>query len=143
MGRRIVSAFEVTGWEETPYGEENHGPSLGEALVLKRYRGALEGVGRARLLMCRADPASNSENAGYVASERVEGRLDGREGTFVLQHWGVVAAGAPPTTAGHVVPGSGTGELTGLTGSMEIAVTPDGTHALKLDYELRPAHDSN
>lgn len=136
MGRRIVSAFEVTGWEETPYGEEGDGPSLGEALVLKRYRGELEGVGRARLLMCRADPASNSENAGYVASERVEGSLEGRKGTFVLQHWGVVAAGKPPRTAGHVVPGSGTGELAGLTGTMEISVTQDGTHTLALDYEL-------
>ncbi|MCY3546762.1 MAG: DUF3224 domain-containing protein [Gemmatimonadetes bacterium] len=136
MGRRIVSAFEVTGWEETPYGEEGEGPSLGEALVLKSYTGELEGVGRARLLMCRADPASNSENAGYVASERVEGRLAGKRGTFVLQHWGVVADGTPPRTAGHVVPGSGTDELAGLTGTMEIAVAEDGTHTLALDYEL-------
>jgi len=136
MGRRIVSAFEVTGWEETPYGEEGAGPSLGEALVLKSYSGELEGVGRARLLMCRANPASNSENAGYVASERVEGRLAGKRGTFVLQHWGVVAAGTPPRTAGNVVPGSGTGELAGLTGTMEIAVSEDGTHTLALDYEL-------
>lgn len=136
MGGRIVSEFEVTGWEETPYGEEGDGPSLGEALVLKRYRGELEGVGRARLLMCRADLASNSENAGYVASERVEGHLAGRRGSFVLQHWGVVAAGMPPRTAGHVVPGSGTGELAGLTGTMEIAATQDGTHTLALDYEL-------
>ena len=136
MGRRIVAAFAVTGWEETPYGEEGDGPSLGEALVLKSYSGELEGVGRARLLMCRADPGSNSENAGYVASERVEGRLAGKSGTFVLQHWGVVAAGSPPRTAGHVVPGSGTGELAGLTGTMEIAVTEDGTHTLALDYEL-------
>ncbi len=136
MSRRIVAAFEVTGWEETPYGEEGDGPSLGEALVLKSYSGDLEGVGRARLLMCRADPASNSDNAGYVASERVEGRLAGKRGTFVLHHWGVVAAGSPPRTAGHVVPGSGTGELAGLTGTMEIAVAQDGTHTLALDCEL-------
>ncbi len=136
MGRRIVSEFDVTGWDQTPYGEEGDGPSLGEAIVLKSYRGELEGEGRARLLMCRADPASNSENAGYVASEQVTGRLAGREGTFVLQHWGVAAAGEPPRTAGHVVPGSGTGELVGLTGTMEISVAPDGTHTLALDFEL-------
>lgn len=136
MGRRIVSEFDVTGWDQTPYGEEGDGPGLGEAIVLKSYRGELEGEGRARLLMCRANPASNSENAGYVASEQVTGRLAGREGTFVLQHWGVAAAGEPPRTAGHVVPGSGTGELVGLTGTMEISVAPDGTHTLALDFEL-------
>lgn len=136
MRRRVVAEFDVTGWDQTPYGEEGDGPSLGEALVLKSYRGELEGVGRARLLMCRADPASNSENAGYVASEQVTGRLAGREGTFVLQHWGIAAAGEPPRTAGHVVPGSGTGELAGLTGTMEISVASDGTHTLALDFEL-------
>lgn len=136
MRRHVVAEFDVTGWDQTPYGAEGDGPSLGEALVLKSYRGELEGEGRARLLMCRADPASNSENAGYVASEQVTGRLAGREGTFVLQHWGVAEEGKPPRTAGHVVPGSGTGELTGLTGTMEISVAPDGTHTLALDFVL-------
>lgn len=136
MRRRVVAQFDVTGWDQTPYGEEGDGPSLGEAIVLKSYRGELEGKGRARLLMCRADPANNSENAGYVASEQVTGRLVGREGTFVLQHWGVAAAGESPRTAGHVVPGSGTGELAGLTGTMEISVAADGTHTLALDFEL-------
>ena len=136
MRRRVVAEFDVTGWDQTPYGEEGDGPSLGEAIVLKSYRGELEGTGRARLLMCRADPANNSENAGYVASEQVTGRLAGREGTFVLQHWGVAAAGESPRTAGHVVPGSGTGELAGLTGTMEISVAADGTHTLALDFEL-------
>ena len=136
MSVRAAAEFDVTGWEQTPYGEEGKGPSLGEAMVRKEYRGDLEGQGRARLLMCRADAASGPENAGYVASEQVSGRLAGREGTFVVQHWGIAVAGVPPRTGGHVVPGSGTGELAGLSGTMEISVGPDGKHMMTLDYEL-------
>ena len=136
MSTRATSNFDVTGWEQTPYGEEGEGPSLGEAQTLKEYRGDIEGRGRARLLMCRADASGGPENAGYVASEQVSGRLAGREGTFVVQHWGIAVAGVPPRTGGHVVPGSGTGELAGLSGTMEISVGPDGKHMMTLDYVL-------
>lgn len=133
---KIVSDFEVTGWDATPYGEQREGPFLSEAHAVKRYRGTLDGEGRVRLLMCRATLQGPPENAGYVASEQVSGTLAGREGTFVLQHWGVAGAGAPPRTAGHVVPGSGTGELAGLSGTMEIHVDADGRHELALDFEI-------
>ena len=50
--------------------------------------------------------------------------------------WGIVGAGASPRTADHVVPGSGTGELAGLSGTMEIHVDADGKHTLALDYQI-------
>ena len=133
---KIVSGFEVTGWDATPYGEEGEGPLLSEARVVKRYHGDLDGEGRVRLLMCRASADGPLENAGYVASERVSGTLAGREGTFVLHHWGIAGAGVPPSTGGHVVPGSGTGELAGLSGTMEIHVDADGGHTLAMDYRI-------
>ncbi len=133
---KIVSGFEVTRWEDLPYGEEREGPLLSEAHVVKRYRGDLDGEGRVRLLMCRAGADGPLENAGYIASELVSGTLEGREGTFVLHHWGIAGAGAPPRTAGHVVPGSGTGELAGLSGTMEIRVDAEGGHTLALEYEI-------
>ena len=86
--------------------------------------------------MCRASADGPLENAGYIASEQVSGTLGGREGTFVLHHWGIAEVGVPPRTAGHVVPGSGTGELAGLMGTMEIHVDGDGKHTLALDYEI-------
>ena len=124
---KIVSGFEVTGWDPMPYGEESEGPLLSEAHVDKRYHGDLDGEGRVRLLMCRASADGPLQNAGYIASELVSGTLGGRKGTFVLHHWGIAEAGAPPRTGGHVVPGSGTGELAGLSGTMEIHVDADGS----------------
>ena len=132
----IVSDFEITGWDAVPNGEEGEGPLLSEARVSKRYRGDLDGEGRVRLLMCRASAEGPLENAGYIASEQVSGTLGGRAGTFVLHHWGIAEAGVPPRTGGHVVPGSGTGELAGLWGTMEIHVDEDGKHTLALSYQV-------
>ncbi len=52
-----------------------------------------------------------------------------------MQHWGLSSVDGE-RTGGHVVPGSGTGDLLGITGTIEIAVDPDGTHTLTLDYDL-------
>ena len=133
---KASARFDVTGWDETSHAEGDGGPRLSEALVVKEYRGDLEGTGRARVLMCRADGEGPLQDAGYVAAERISGRLGGRGGTFVLHHWGVAAAGSAPRTAGHVVPGSGTGELAGLAGTVEIGVEEDGTHTLTLEYRI-------
>lgn len=136
MNAKIVSLFEVTSWNATPYGEAGEGPLLSEAQVVKRYHGELDAEGRARVLMCRAGADGPLANAGYIASEQVAGSLDGRKGTFVLQHWGIAEEGAPPRTAGHVVPGSGTGDLAGLSGTVDIRVDEDGTHTLSLNYRI-------
>ena len=133
---KIVSDFEITGWDAVPNGEEGEGPLLSEAQVVKRYQGHLDAEGRVRLLMCRASADGPLENAGYIASEQVSGTLGGRAGTFVLQHGGIAEAGTPPRTGGHVVPGSGTGDLAGLSGTMEIHVDADGRHTLTLDYQV-------
>ena len=131
---KTVSSFEVTGWDTR--NEEGEGPFFSEAIVDKRYHGDLDGEGRVRLLMCRASADGPLENAGYIAMEQVSGTLGGRKGTFVLHHWGIAEAGAPPRTGGHVVPGSGTDELAGLSGTMEIHVDGDGGHTLALDYQI-------
>jgi hypothetical protein len=75
-------------------------------------------------------------SAGYVAIERVSGTLDGRQGTFVLQHSGTMSRGAPELVV-RVVPDSGTGELVGITGSMRIIIAA-GKHSYELDYSIPP-----
>ncbi len=130
-----VSSFQVTGWEQVPYDDGTAGPAMSRATVKKAFEGDLEGESTAELLMCQADTSDLSAGAGYVASERVTGRLGDRDGTFILQHWGVSAAGTQ-RTGGHVVPGSGTGDLAGLTGDVVVAVDADGAHTLTLDYEI-------
>jgi hypothetical protein len=69
-----------------------------------------------------------------VAIERVTGALHGRSGTFVLQHTGTMAGGEQHLSI-TIVPGSGTGELVGIAGSMTIAIA-DGVHSYELAYTL-------
>ncbi|WP_028924641.1 DUF3224 domain-containing protein [Pseudonocardia acaciae] len=108
--RTIQAEFEIDSWEEVPYDEPDEGPKLTRVVIRKTYRGALEGTGVAEVLT-----AQGAAGAGYVASERIRGALDGRSGTFVIQHGGL-AEGEEQSTFGTVVPRSGTGELAGLSG---------------------------
>ncbi|MEN8143775.1 MAG: DUF3224 domain-containing protein [Gemmatimonadota bacterium] len=135
MQNRAVASFEVTGWDQLPPDNGGEGPVLSRATVGKAFNGDLVGESTATLLMCQADTSELSAGAGYVASERFAGQLAGKQGTFVMQHWGVSEAGGQ-RTGGHVVPGSGTSDLAGLTGEVAISVDADGAHTLTLDYEI-------
>ncbi len=138
MSQAITADFDVTSWDQETYDAElADGPSLARATVRKTYRGALEGEGVAQLLTCQADPADLAAGAGYIASEEFRGQLDGHQGSFVMQHWGLSGGGSQPRTAGHIVPGSATGALAGLTGTLQIDVDTEGKHSITLDYELK------
>ena len=76
-------------------------------------------------------------SAGYVAIERVEGVLNGRRGTFVLQHTGTMNKGVPSLSV-TVVPDSGTGELAGLSGQFNIVIA-GGRHSYEFTYSLDSA----
>jgi Protein of unknown function (DUF3224) len=129
MPQTITATFEITGWDETRYDEPAEGPPLARATVRKRFSGPLEGTSTAELLTAQGD-----EGAGYLASERVEGTLEGRTGTFVLQHGGV-GDEAGQHAFGHIVPGSGTGELRGLRGEAVFAHDDAGAR-VTLTYTL-------
>ena len=73
-------------------------------------------------------------SAGYVAIERVAGTLNGRRGTFVLQHTGTMTRGEQELSI-MVVPDSGTDQLTGLVGRMTITIK-DTTHSYDFEYTL-------
>lgn len=118
--RTVTARFEITGWEETTYDEPADGPKLTRATIRKRFSGALEGTSITEMLTAQGDAGS-----GYVASERVEGMLDGRAGTFVLQHGGV-AEGKAQRAFGQIIPGSGTGELRSLRGDASYAHDANG-----------------
>jgi hypothetical protein len=105
---------------------------LGRLSIDKQFHGALEGSSRGEMLSART---AVNDSAGYVAIERVNATLDGRKGTFVLQHNGTMTRGQQQLTI-TIVPDSGTGELVGLTGTMSIRIA-DGKHFYELQYSLK------
>ncbi|CAL9633157.1 hypothetical protein SUDANB95_06110 [Actinosynnema sp. ALI-1.44] len=121
---RMESKFTITRWDETTV--DGTAPKIGRVAVDKRYSGPMEGTSTAELTTCQ--PAE--DRAGYVGTERFTGVLEGRTGSFVFQHGGVVGA-AGADRFGHVVPGSGTGELAGITGTVRMA-----HELIELDYRF-------
>lgn len=105
------------------------GPTIGRMLLDKKYHGPLDATSKGQMLAMRT---AVDGSAGYVAMELVDGKLDGRSGSFVLQHSGTMNRGAPLLILG-VVPDSGTGELVGLSGNMEI-INTGGKHSYRFDY---------
>ncbi len=105
---------------------------LGRMSLDKQFHGALEATSTGEMLAFRsATPGS----AGYVAMETVRGTLDGRTGTFVLQHSSTMTRGEPLQSI-TVVPDSGTDGLAGLAGRMVVDIAPGGAHSYRFDYTL-------
>ena len=104
---------------------------LGRMIIDKQFHGDLSATSRGQMLAAGTEVKGS---AGYVAIERVTGKLNGREGSFHLQHSGTMNRGAPSLSI-TVVPDSGTGELVGLSGSMKIDIA-DGKHSYEFDYTL-------
>ncbi|MDA8446591.1 DUF3224 domain-containing protein [Paracidovorax valerianellae] len=98
----------------------------------KRFHGRLDATSTGEMLAFRSATAGS---AGYVAMETVHGSLDGRRGSFVLQHSSTMARGVPEQSIA-VVPDSGTEALTGLAGHMTIDIAADGAHAYRFDFTL-------
>ena len=131
---RATGAFEVT---ITPQAADQYadGKALGRMGIDKQFHGDLEGTSKGQMLTGMSDVKGS---AGYVALERVSGTLAGRRGTFILQHNGTMNRGAASLTV-TVVPDSGTGELSGLAGTMTIVVA-DGRHSYEFAYTLPAIH---
>lgn len=128
--RQVRGAFDVE-LEPLANDADPHGSTLARLSIDKRFHGALDGTSKGEMLSAATQTKGS---AGYVAIERVTGTLEGKHGTFVLQHTGVMNRGAPSLSI-VVVPDSGTGELTGLTGTVAIEIT-NGKHEYVFDYAL-------
>lgn len=97
----------------------------------KTFAGELSGTSRVEML---ASGDGKSPSGGYVALERFNGKLDGRAGSFIMQHSGTMSPGAMEIKV-LVTPGSGTGELEGISGTLEIR-HEGKQHFYTLQYEL-------
>lgn len=125
--------FETRMTAEPPY-DVQHGVSLGRASFDKTFTGSLTGTSKVHMLAART-PVEGS--AGYVALERIEGVLDGKSGSFACMHMGTGHRGARSLVV-NIVPDSGTGELTGIAGRMNIEIVSD-QHFYEVDYTLEAA----
>jgi hypothetical protein len=125
---RASGTFEV---KLAPQATAHEGSALGRMSIDKQFHGDLEANSKGEMLSALT---GTEGSAGYVAIEQVSGTLQGRTGTFVLQHSGTMTRGEPQLTI-TVVPDSGTGQLVGLAGKMTINIA-EGKHSYDFEYTL-------
>ena len=130
MTTRATGSFDV---KITPIATDTpaEGSPLGRMSIDKQFHGDLEATSTGQMLTAGT---SIKNSAGYVAIERVTGSLHGKTGTFALQHNATMNRGAGALNI-VVVPDSGTGELTGLSGNLSIEIT-GGKHGYVFEYVL-------
>lgn len=138
MSTHATGGYETRTWDErTLDGEkwdwnawgQNPTLVLTRASVTNTFQGGIEGEGTAEYLMTyRPDGACT-----YIGYERIDGRVDGRSGSFVIQHAGTFEGGRL-TADWTVVPGSGTGDLSGMKGKGGFVW--NGEHGVPTPYTL-------
>lgn len=118
-----TGTFEIEEqWDEVY--DDAEGARLGRTRLTKRFAGDLTATSVVDMLGVSLPADGEFQGAAYVAVERVTGSLGDRKGSFVLTH----VAGQAHGMKVAVVPGSGTGDLRGITGEVTIARAEDGSH---------------
>jgi hypothetical protein len=128
---QATGTFEVKLAPQKADHAQAEAAGMGRMSIDKQFHGDLEATGQGEMLsILDREKASG----GYVAMERVTGKLQGREGSFVLQHNATMNRGAGKMEI-IVVPDTGTGQLTGITGAMTVRV--EGVqHFYDFEYTL-------
>ena len=108
--------------------------SVARMALVKVFIGDMNGTGLGQMLAYRSSVAGS---AGYVAMENVQGVLNGRAGSFIMQHNGTMNRGEPQLSI-KIVPDSGTEQLSGIAGEMLLKIE-DGKHYYEFQYALPEA----
>jgi hypothetical protein len=127
----VSGSFDVKIEPQTPDNGPARESGLGRMSLDKQFHGDLEAASKGEMLSFMNREAGSG---GYVALERVTGTLGGHSGSFVLEHTATMDHGAPELNI-VVVPGSGTGELAGISGTMKIRIE-SGKHFYDFDYTI-------
>jgi hypothetical protein len=131
----------VKNWDRRPWHDKSAADALGSKLyrveMTHLYTGIIEGQGTIQYLF-----ANNNQNqGGFVALEKITGQVAGRSGSFVLQQTGSFGSGATIITM-TVLPGTGTGELSGLSGQATMEFT-EHLESYPIHFEYTFEHNSN
>jgi hypothetical protein len=132
---RATGTFEVANFTPAPVppSDIKTGLPTGVATMTKTFHGEISGRS-ATLFTAAFDPATSTGT--YVAMESFEGSVAGRAGAFNFAHSATTLGAGRESEFLVIVPGSGTGELTGITGDGGLTIADDGTHTIFLNFNL-------
>ena len=110
----------------------------GRMSIEKTWYGGLEGTSTGEMMTAQTEV---KDSGVYVALEKFTGTVAGKKGTFLLHHTGIMTRGTPNLSIA-VVPDSGTGQLTGISGTLNI-ILAEGKHSYDFEYTLPESHQGN
>ncbi len=131
MTSESKGTFRVEEWNEELISEVTDGPTIKRAKVLKRYSGEIEGEGVVSYLFLYNTP----EQADIHGFERFTGTVDGKRGTFVLEHKGEFINGKADIMQ-TIVSKSGTEELRGIEGHIRFEAGMAEEYPIVLKHHL-------
>ena len=131
MSKQITIPFKVTVWDLKPYDETTGHPALSRGTVKKSFDGEMKGESAGEILMYAASDGS----AAYTVLDKFSIELEGRSGTFVALHDATHSPQETSRALGPILHGSGTGELTGIGGTIEFVSDENGKNII-LDYSF-------
>ena len=127
MPKHAKGSFDVT---ITPQETADEAP-VARMLLYKEFHGDLEAIAHGEM-MAAHEPLTGA--GVYVAIDRVVGTLHGKGGSFLIAHRGIRNAEGQELSI-VIVPGSGTGQLAGITGTLGIEIV-EKQHSYTIDYTL-------
>lgn len=128
MSSKITCFFKIESWDETIFSKSEEGPTLNRASVTQSYSGDLEAKSTIEYLMT----TFKDDFTNFIGIEEIVGRVDGKSGSFLLEHEGSHENGVAKSSF-KIVPNSGTGELTGIHGEGSYEATHEEAE-LTLNY---------
>lgn len=130
MAQQARASFKNITSEHHIYDELQGAPALSKMNHKREFEGDLKGSSAAEIQACMA-----GDQFGYVGTDRFQGELGSKKGSFVFQHGGY-HTGGKLHPFGFIVPGSGTEGFKGIYGDAIITVTPDGIHTVNFRYDF-------
>ena len=127
-----TGTFQITGWDESAYAENNDGSKQSLAKITQTYSGEVEGESQLQYLMAYQSKAS----AMFVGHEVLTLTAEGRKGSLVLQHKGTFEDGVAKSTF-DVIFGSGKDDFDGVTGNGKFESTSNGQAEYVLQLNLQ------
>jgi len=131
--QHATGTFEVTVTPQEPFPAPDGGLPLGRFALKKTFTGQV--AGKAVGTMMSVGTPKPGAAAAYVALDQFSGSVDGKRGGFVLVHRGIMSKSGARDLDVRIATDSGTGDLTGIAGSLDIDVI-DGKHHYTLKYSL-------
>jgi Protein of unknown function (DUF3224) len=129
MSNQTIATFEITEWNESTITALENGVKLTRASIKQAYSGAIQGSSVVEYLMAYCA----DKTATFVGQEQFTGSVNGKSGSFFIQHNG--AFGAEPSSNWFIITGSGTGQLQDIAGTGSYAVVGD-TMQMTIDYDV-------